>query len=62
MPFLETAPGEIIVNVNRVLITRLSHGIGYNDETWLITSISNKKGLVKYVMTYFHLLNIMQQI
>lgn len=62
MPFLETAPGVIIVNVNKVVITWLSHGIGCNDETWLITSISNKKRLVKYVVTYFYLLNTMQQL
>lgn len=62
MPFPQTALGEIIVNVNKVLITWLSHGIGYNDETWLVTSISNKEGWVKYIMTYFHLLNIMQQV
>lgn len=55
MPFLESAPGEIRVNMNKVLITWVSHGIGYNDEIWLITSISNKKGLVKYIMTYFDL-------
>lgn len=56
MPFLETALGEIIVNVNKVLITWLSHGIGYNDETWLITSISNKEGWVKYIMNIFSLI------
>lgn len=62
MPFLETAPGVVIVNVNKAVITGLSHGIGCNDETWLITSMPNKKGLVKYVMTYFYLLNTMQQL
>lgn len=47
---------EIIVNVNKVLITWLSDGIVYNNETWLITSISNKKKLVKYILAYFHII------
>lgn len=47
MPFLKNAPKEIIVNVNKILSTWLSDGIVYNNETWVITSISNKKKLVK---------------
>lgn len=44
------------MHVNKVLITWVSHGIVYNNETWIMTSISNKKGLVKYILAYFHIM------
>lgn len=42
--------------MNKVLITWLSDGTVYNNETWVRTSISNKKGLVKYILAYFHII------
>ena len=41
IPFPETAPEEIIVNVYKVTVTWLHHDIFYNNERWVITFISN---------------------
>lgn len=44
------------MHVNKVLITWLGYGIVYNDETWIMTSICDKKGLVKYILAYFQIM------
>lgn len=52
IPFLDTAPEEISVNANKVSVTWPSQGVVSNNEAWVITSISNKQGLVKYMFSY----------
>lgn len=44
------------MNGRKVLITWLSDGIVYDNETWVITSIYNKKELVEYILAYFHII------